>query len=54
MGVQVPSVRGGMSAYGATGSSYADGYGMIVIALNMNKFYQEFANECKKRVPEKV
>ena len=46
MGVQVPSVRGGMGAsYGATGSSYADGYGMVVTALNMNKFYQEFAND---------
>ena len=46
MGVQVPSVRGGMGAnYGATGSGYADGYGMVVTALNMNKFYQEFAND---------
>ena len=44
MGVQVPSVRGGMGAnYGATGASYADGYGMVVTALNMNDFYQEFA-----------
>lgn len=46
LGVQVPSVRGGMGAnYGATGASYADGYGMVVTALNMNKFYQEFAND---------
>lgn len=46
MGVQVPSVRGGMGAnYGASGKSYADGYGMVVTALNMNKFYQEFAND---------
>lgn len=46
MGVQVPSVRGGMGAnYGADGSGYADGYGMVVTALNMNKFYQEFAND---------
>lgn len=46
MGVQVPSVRGGMGAnYGATGSGYADGYGMIVTAFNMNKVYQEFAND---------
>ena len=45
MGVQVPSVRGGMGAnYGATGRSYADGYGMVVTALNQNDAYQEFAN----------
>lgn len=45
MGVQVPSVRGGMDAnYGATGTSYADGYGMVVTALNQNDAYQEFAN----------
>lgn len=45
MGVQVPSVRGGMGAnYGATGTSYADGYGMVVTALNQNDAYQEFAN----------
>lgn len=46
MGVQVPSVRGGMGAnYGATGTSYADWYGMVVTTLNMNKAYQDFANE---------
>lgn len=45
MGVQVPSVRGGMGAnYGATGTYYADGYGMVVTALNQNDAYQEFAN----------
>lgn len=45
MGVQVPSVRGGMGAnYGATGTYYADGYGMVVTALNQNNAYQEFAN----------
>lgn len=45
MGVQVPSVRGGMGMnYGATGTSYADGYGMVVTALNQNDAYQEFAN----------
>lgn len=44
MGIQVPSVNGGMGAnYGATGTSYADGYGMVVTALNMNKAYQDFA-----------
>lgn len=46
MGVQVPSVRGGMgSSYGATGGAYADGYAMVVTAFNMNKAYQDFANQ---------
>lgn len=46
MGVQLPSINGGMGAnYGATGSMYANGYGMYVTALNMNKAYQELANE---------
>ena len=46
MGLQVPSVNGGMGAnYGATGKSYADGYGMVVTALNMNQAYQDFANQ---------
>lgn len=45
MGIQVPSVNGGMGAnYGATGTSYSDGYGMVVTALNQNKAYQDFAN----------
>lgn len=45
MGIQVPSVNGGMGAnYGATGTSYADGYGMVVTTLNQNKAYQDFAN----------
>ena len=46
MGIQVPSVRGGMgSSYGATGGAYADGYAMVVTAFNMNKAYQNFANQ---------
>lgn len=45
MGIQVPSINGGIGAnYGATGTSYADGYGMVVTALNQNKAYQDFAN----------
>lgn len=45
MGIQIPSINGGMGAnYGAIGS-YADDYGMIVTALNQNKAYQELANE---------
>ena len=46
MGLQVPSVNGGMGAnYGATGTSYSDRYGMVVTALNMNQAYQDFANQ---------
>ena len=46
MGIQVPSLNGGMGAnYGATGKGYADTYGMVVTALNMNKSYQEWCNE---------
>ncbi|MFZ4412444.1 MAG: hypothetical protein ACOYOV_05110 [Bacteroidales bacterium] len=46
MGVQVPSLNGGMGAnYGATGTSYADQFGMVKTALNMNIAYQAFANE---------
>jgi len=46
MGLQVPSVNGGMGAnYGATGMGYADAYGMVVTALNLNQAYQDVANE---------
>ncbi len=44
MGIQVPSINGGMGAnYGATGD-YSDTYGMVVTVLNRNKAYQDFAN----------
>ena len=46
MGLQVPSVTGGFGAnYGATGVGYADGYGMLLTALNQNKAFQDFANQ---------
>lgn len=46
MGIQIPSVNGGMGAnYGATGTGYADGYGNVITALNQNKAYQDFANQ---------
>ena len=46
LGIQVNSINGGMGAnYGATGTSYADTYGNVVIVLNLNKAYQEVANE---------
>jgi hypothetical protein len=45
MGIQVPSVTGGMGAsYGAGGTGYADGYGNVITALNQNDAYQKFAN----------
>ena len=45
MGQNPPSLSGGMGAnYGATGTSYADTYGMFKTILNMNDAYQEFAN----------
>lgn len=45
MGLQINSINGGMGAdYGATGTGYADTYGMVVSALNLNKAYQDFAN----------
>jgi hypothetical protein len=46
MGIQLPSLNGGMGAnYGATGTSYADAFGMVKTVLNMNTAYQNFANE---------
>lgn len=46
MGIQVPSISGGMGAnYGATGKGYADTFGMVVTALNMNRAYQDWCNE---------
>lgn len=46
MGIQVPSLNGGMGAnYGATGTSYADTYGNVVTVLNMNKAYQDWCND---------
>jgi hypothetical protein len=45
-GIQVPSVTGGMGAnYGATGSSYADTFGMIATACNYNEFLKSIAND---------
>ena len=46
MGIQLPSLNGGLSAYGANGG-YADMYGMVVSAMNLNKSYQELANEAE-------
>ena len=46
MGVEIPSLNGGIGAnYGAIGVGYADEYGMVLTAFNMNKAYQDFANE---------
>lgn len=46
MGIQVPSLNGGIGAnYGAIGSGYADNFGMVKTALNMNTAYQNWCNE---------
>jgi hypothetical protein len=46
IGLQVPSQNGGIGAnYGATGVGYADQKGIMRSALNLNKAYQELANE---------
>ena len=48
LGQNPPSLNGGMGAnYGATGSGYADDYGMFRTILNMNEAYQEFANRAE-------
>ena len=45
LGQNPPSLKGGMGAnYGATGTGYADAYGMFRSILNMNEAYREFAN----------
>ncbi len=46
MGIQLPSLNGGMGAnYGAGGTGYGDTYGMVNTVFNMNRVYQELANE---------
>lgn len=46
MGLQVPCVLGGVGKnYGATGTGYADGYGLALSVLRLNDAYQSFANE---------
>lgn len=45
LGQNPPSLNGGMGGnYGATGSGYADTYGMFRTILRMNDVYQHFAN----------
>lgn len=45
-GIQVPSITGGMGAnYGATGTTYADVFGMIATAFNYNEFLKSIAND---------
>lgn len=44
MGLQVPSVNGGLGAnYGAGGSSYSDKLGLVVTVLNQNDAFAAFA-----------
>lgn len=46
MGLEIPSINGGIgNSYGATGSGYADGYGLCIGVLNLNRAYQKFADE---------
>ena len=45
MAVQLPSLKLMMPAYGANGSGYADTYGMLVSAFNMQKAYQDWCNQ---------
>lgn len=46
MGLQIPSINGGIgNNYGATGSGYADNYGLCHTVLNLNRFYQDLS--CK-------
>ncbi len=46
MGIQIPSLNGGIGAsYGATGTGYADQYGLVRTVFNMNKAYQDWCNE---------
>lgn len=48
MGLQLPSLNGGIgNTYGATGHGYADGYGLCISVLNLNKVYENFALERK-------
>jgi hypothetical protein len=45
MGVQVPDLKGGVRVDGSpTENTYTDTYGLVVTALNMNKAYQDLAN----------
>ena len=44
VGLEIPSVRGGASGNIATGIRLSDQYGMTNGVMNMNMFYQEFAN----------
>lgn len=46
MGLQIPSVTGGIgNSYGATGTGYADGYGLARTVLNLNRAYEDLADE---------
>ncbi len=46
MGLQIPSLNGGIgNSYGASGEGYADGYGLCRTVLNLNKAYQQLADD---------
>lgn len=51
MGLQIPSLNGGIgNSYGASGEGYADGYGLCRTVLNLNKAYQQLADDLGERV----
>lgn len=51
MGLQIPSVTGGIGAsYGASGQGYADGYGLRISVLELNRIYQSLADMLGDRV----
>ncbi|HPX84743.1 MAG TPA: hypothetical protein PLW60_04380 [Bacilli bacterium] len=44
MGIPLPSVNGGLSAYYTLDKSYADNYGQLVTAMKYNQFLEDFCN----------
>ena len=44
MGLQFPSIKLMMPAYGASGSGYADTYAMYIKAIELQEAFKEFAN----------
>lgn len=45
LSLQLPSMVNMMKGYGASGSGYADTYGMLVTLFRMRQQYQDFANQ---------
>nr|DAO26778.1 MAG TPA: hyaluronidase [Bacteriophage sp.] len=46
LGIQIPSINGGIAAnFGSIGNGITDQYGTVNTVFNMNKAYQDFANQ---------